>query len=323
MAKNNDTALTAKHNKDGKLANIDERANPLHGEGSIAGAGEGNVSGAGTGSVAGAGVGTIAGAGDGSVAGAGEGNGTPMRHSLDDIRQRMRNRHADGNYDNDDDLYDALYQEMDDDDMRREDLARLQQREDEFNNVIMMNPRAGDFFVAVSEGKSPVAMLVEAMGTDAVRDYLDDESNAKEMAEAQQKYLDEVKKGKEFREQYEKNVKKSLEGDDKAVTDGVLSEEDIDRAHESLEKKVNDYIMGKWSVEDLKGELRSLDYDQAVADARQQGEIRGRNEQITSKLRRREQGDGIPSSTRGGGRMPQRGEGYGNDIFSMAAGART
>lgn len=59
MAKNNDTALTAKHNKDGKLANIDERANPLHGEGSIAGAGEGNVSGAGTGSVAGRGEGVI------------------------------------------------------------------------------------------------------------------------------------------------------------------------------------------------------------------------------------------------------------------------
>lgn len=84
---------------------------------------------------------------------------------------------------------------MDDDDVRRDDLTLLQQREAEFNDVLKEKPRAGDFFVAVSEGKSPVAMLVEAMGTDAVKDYLNSEDNAKELAEAQQKYLDEVKKG--------------------------------------------------------------------------------------------------------------------------------
>lgn len=238
----------------------------------------------------------------------------PARHSLDDIRARMRARHADASYDTDDDLYDALYADMDDSD-------HLRQREQEFTDILGANPQAGEFFAAVSEGKSPVAMLVESMGTQAVKDYLDSKDNAEELARAQQQYLSQVKKGEDFRQQYEENVKKSLAADDAAVKDGTLTEDDIDRAHASLEKKVSNYILGLWTTDDLLSELRSLDHDKDVNDARQQGEIRGRNQQISTRLRQRSQGDGMPAPTRGGGRM-QQGSDRPQSIFGLAALAR-
>lgn len=249
------------------------------------------------------------------------------RRTLDDLRQRMRQRHPDRTYDNDDDLYADLLDDLDADDQQRQvledDNALYRQRDQSLTDLFINNPSAADWFMSISDGKSPLQGLVESLGTDAILEKLKSPDAAKELAAAQQQYLDSVKKDNDFRRQYEENVVNSLKADDDAVQSGTLTEDDIDRAHESLEKKVNNYILGLWTTDDLISELHALNHDTDVADAEHLGEVRGRNQQITDKLRSRQQGgDGLPRGGSGAS-QPQRNHAPATSIFGIASLART
>lgn len=235
--------------------------------------------------------------------------GIPPKHTREDVLKRMAEKYPDRSFDADDDLYDSVYGALDEYESGNKELEennkRYKENEDKFVQMFENNPDAAGFIVDLSEGKDPLMSLIRIMGIDGVRDALDDPGKAKELEASHKTYLENMKKDALRKQEWQANVNVSFDAEDEAVERGELSEDDLERAHESLSRKVENYIMGKWTVEDLKNELKSLNYDADLMQASEEAEIRGRNANIVEKKRMRRQGDGMPQ-VGGGGKTPMR-----------------
>ena len=221
---------------------------------------------------------------------------TPMdkEQSLSDIiRQRVMSRKEGRNFASDDDFYGALGEDYDEFDKMKGEYDGLRKDADDIVAMFESNPETADLWLAVKNGRDPISFIIEEIGVDGLREILDDPERLEDIAEANQKYLERVADEDKFKEEYASNNQISLANDAKAVEDGIMTEEELKKAHESLKRKLNDFLMGKWTTEDLLAELKSIKYDEDVKDAEKKGEIRGRNQKIVERRGMREKGDGI------------------------------
>lgn len=234
-----------------------------------------------------------------------EGEMKPARHTRNDLRTRMSKKYPDKNFDNDEDLDDALYNEYDayDSESKKlsEENARYKQDHDALSDMFAQNPASASFFDAIRNGEDPLFSLVGLYGVDDIREMLDSPEKKKELTEAHQKYLEDAAKEKSLEEEYNKNIDATLDAEADAVENGEITEEELNKAHESLKRKFEMILNGKWTIDDLKAELRGLNYDTDVRQAAEDGEVRGRNAKIVEKKRSRQQGDGMPNMQMGGG----------------------
>ena len=223
---------------------------------------------------------------------------TPMdkEQSLSDIiRQRVMSRKEGRKIASDDDFYGALGEDYDEFDKMKCEYDGLRKDADDIVAMFESNPETADLWLAVKNGRDPISFIIEEIGVDGLREILDDPERLEDIAEANQKYLERVADEDKFKEEYASNNQISLANDAKAVEDGIMTEEELKKAHESLKRKLNDFLMGKWTTQDLLAELKSIKYDEDVKDAEKKGEIRGRNQKIVERRGMREKGDGIPA----------------------------
>ena len=83
---------------------------------------------------------------------------------------------------------------------------------------------------------------------------------------------------------------------DKEISDNVR--ESMQLAVSMIESAVNDNAIDEALMEML---FRGADYDRAIADAAEAGEIRGRNARIEELMTEESEGDGVPHPDTGGG----------------------
>lgn len=75
-------------------------------------------------------------------------------------------------------------------------------------------------------------------------------------------------------------------------------------------------LMNKYEPEDFNMAYKEMNFDAAVADARREGEVNGRNAKISETRKRRQEAETMPPSLNGqGGRMRQPEQ---KSIFGMA-----
>lgn len=219
----------------------------------------------------------------------------------------MVERHPDRDYTADEDLLDGVYGEFDENDARLKELEEANKNyaatEGKLTKMFGDNPVTADLLISMAEeGKDPVVALVGMYGKEGIEAILNDPEKAEAMAEANKKFHESVAKSKELEDEREKNLVESFAMEDALLESGEMSEEDLVRAHESLETKYNNMLMGKWTKEDLFSELRSLNHDADVQTARQEGEVAGRNANIVARKRKESKSDGMPSLGGGGGK---------------------
>ena len=79
---------------------------------------------------------------------------------------------------------------------------------------------------------------------------------------------------------------------------------------------VRDGVMGKFSPEMFDLMTKAINHDEDVADAQEEGEVAGRNQKVTEKLRKNKNGDGLAPLN---GKNNQQGSGKQDmDIFDIA-----
>lgn len=214
--------------------------------------------------------------------------------------ERLREKHPEKEFGDDEALFSQIGEDYDAYD---KSMASYKKDEEELMNLFTADPRAASFLTDWRAGQDPAVALMRRFGPE-LRDALDDPDKVDALAEAQADYLERIAKNKELEKQYEDNLRVSLEHLDKAVSEGNLTDEEIDAAMDKLKQVSMDFIVGKISPETIDLFLKSANYDKDVEAARYDGEVNGKVAQAEERLRKPGYSQ-LPPTLGGGSVKPQ------------------
>lgn len=234
----------------------------------------------------------------------------PVRKNRDVYMERFAERFPGVDANDEDAFYGKLMEESD-----RIDRSDAAQKE--LGNLLASDPRSAGFLMVLRKGGNPMEYLIEQYGDD-FREALADEGKAKELSEAFSKYAERKAKDRELQERAEGNIQRMLDELDAAQAEGSFTDEDAGKAYSYLYGDgglLERIITNDITKEDWMMLMKAADYDamksgaEAKArEAREEGEIAGRNANIDIQRRRRAKADGMPSDISqsgkpGGGRQ--------------------
>lgn len=225
------------------------------------------------------------------------GNMSPTK--LDNLRQMMSERYPDDDLSNDDDFYARIADDYANSD---KELEGYRDRESKIGSLFAKNPRSAEFMKTWIDGGDPDVEYIRRFGKESYTAALDDPEKLDEIAKANEEYLSQVKEGQALEEEYKKNLEQSLNDIDSYQTTNGLSDEQIDQAMTWLKDIAYDIVMGKFTPDVIAMAAKAQNYDKDIANAAEEGEIRGKNSKVDMKLRKPEKGDAMPQlGSRSGG----------------------
>lgn len=226
----------------------------------------------------------------------------PVKSSKELFLEKFSSRFPDANTDDEDGFYRMLGEEFD-------RIDRSDKAQKELGELLASDPRSAGFLMVLRKGGNPMEYLIEQYGDD-FREALNDEEKAKELSAAFSKYAEKQAKNRELQEQAEKNMQRMLDELDAAKSEGSFTDEDAVKAYGYLYGDgglldriiTNDIMKDDWMML-----MKAADYDamksrgeQEAAQAREEGEIAGRNANIDLNKRKRTKAGNMPANVPSG-----------------------
>jgi hypothetical protein len=223
---------------------------------------------------------------------------SPVKSGKDTFRERFGQRFPDVNADDEEAYYGKMNEEFD----RMEANDKAQR---ELGEVLSRDPRSAGFLMVLKNGGNPMEYLIEQYGDD-FRDALNDEVKAKEFADAFAKNVESRAKAEELKAQANANLDAMVEALDAAQADGSFSDDDAMKAFEYL--YADGGLLDRILVNDIKKDdwtmlMKAAKYDDMlkeneakVAEAREEGEVAGRNANIDIQKKKQTQAKAIPGN---------------------------
>ncbi len=220
----------------------------------------------------------------------------------DRYAERLKSKYPDKEYSDDESLFGQINDDYDDYDNR---LASYQERESALANLFASNPRSASFLIDWRNGEDPIVGLVRKFGDD-FKAALEDPEKQEVLALANQEYAKRIAEEDDYKKQYDINALETAALLNQMEESGELNAADADAAIEFLILVMKDAILGKFTRESILMATKAIQYDGAVEQADQEGEVRGRNAKIEEKLRQGSRGDGTADlqGKNGGGQSP-------------------
>lgn len=202
---------------------------------------------------------------------------------------RLREKYPDKSFENDDEIYGQISEDYDN---YEKELGGYREREKALSDMFASDPRSAEFLTEMSKGGNPVLSLLKNFGPD-IKEALDDPEKMQELADAWAEEQQRIAKSKQLDDEYAENLPKSLEALQKFQEERGLTDEQTDEIIFHLINIVRDGVMGKFSPEMFDLMTKAINHDEDVADAQEEGEVAGRNQKVTEKLRKSKNGDGL------------------------------
>jgi len=225
---------------------------------------------------------------------------------------RLREKYPDKKFEDDEEIYGQIGEDYDN---YEKELGGYREREQALSDMFASDPRSAEFLVEMSKGGNPVLSLLKNFGPD-IKDTLDDPEKMQELADAWAEEQQHIAKSKQLDDEYAENLPKSLEALQKFQEERGLTDEQTDEIIFHLINIVRDGVMGKFSPEMFDLMTKAINHDEDVADAQEEGEVAGRNQRVTEKLRKSKNGDGLAPLN--GKNNLQNGRKQDMDIFDIA-----
>lgn len=243
-------------------------------------------------------------------------NNGQVMSKRDSFKERMKGKYPDKDFEDDEVFFGQINDDYDNYD---NELSGYKEREGKFADMFSSDPRSANFLMNWKNGGDPVVELVRQFGTD-IKDAIDDPERLEEISTANKEFVESVAKEKELKETYDKNLEASLKVLEEVQQKNGLSDEQVDAAMEWLVGIVKDGVMGKFSAESIDMAMKAINHDSDVETAAHEAEVRGKNTRIEEKLRKEQQGDGLPqfAGKNGAGGAPRKRK----SIFDMASEAQ-
>lgn len=214
--------------------------------------------------------------------------------------ERMKGKYPDEQFDDDEQLFGRI---NDDYDQYDSELAGYKEREGKFSDMFLADPRSARLMMGWKDGDDPAVALIRLYGDD-IKEAIDDPEKQEAIAAANKEYMERVAQEKQYEDEYSANLEQSLTLLEKAQKEKGLSDEQIDDAMAWFIGVAKDAMLGKFSPETIEMIIKAQNYDNDVAQAGEEGEIRGKNTKVTETLRKPTRGDGTAQldGKNGGGR---------------------
>ena len=207
------------------------------------------------------------------------------------VAERLSNRFPEKDFSEDEALMGQIADDYDDYDKQ---IAAYKDREQQFSDLFTKDPRSAAFLMDWKNGQDPVRSLIKNYGLE-IKEALEDPENSKLFAEDNQEYLKRVAENSKLKEEYDKNIVATNALIDDFQGKGNYSDEAIDKAVDYIVSAFKDLLVGKIAKETLEMAMKATNFEQAVAEAEETGEVRGKNAKIEEKLRKKGSGDGLPA----------------------------
>lgn len=204
------------------------------------------------------------------------------------LTERMQGKYPDIDFNDEEQLFGRI---SDDYDQYDQEMAGYKEREGKFSDMFTSDPRSARLMLSWKDGDDPAVALVRLYGTD-ITEAINDPDKQDEIAEANKEYMERVAKEKEYDEQYSANLAETLQTLEQMQSERGLSDEQVDAAMEWIITIAKDAMLGKFTPEVIDMAIKAQNYDSAVEQAGQEGEVRGRNTKIEEHLRKPRRGDG-------------------------------
>ena len=208
----------------------------------------------------------------------------------DQYLERLRKKYPDKQFDDDEAIFGQI---SDDYDQFEQENSAMKEREQAFSDLFTSNPKSARLMMEWKDGKDPVASLIRIYGKEDILAAIDDPEKLSAIEEANKEFAKRVAESREYDAQYEKNLPASLSAIETWAKEQGIDDEDIDDATTILSRICGDFILGKIAPATLDMILKAQRHDTDVANAREEGEVAGRNAKIVEKMRNSKKGDGI------------------------------
>lgn len=235
--------------------------------------------------------------------------------------ERFRAKHPERQWSDDDSDAEDRYEAMNGDyDEYEKEIGDYKSREGKLTELFTRDPKSAAFITDMAKGKDPWISIIERLGIDGITDLMNDPAKQEEYAAANKKYVERIAKERGYEDEYNKNLDESLATIAQVQKEQGLSDETIDAAMDFIMKVTNEAIMGKFTSETLDMAFKAINHDTDVTNASAEGVIAGKNAKIEEKLRKPNEGDGLPNMA-GANNSVSKPKGSGS-IFDIAASAR-
>lgn len=175
---------------------------------------------------------------------------------------------------------------------------RADKAQRELGELLSKDPRSAGFLMVMRKGGNPIEYLIEQYG-DEFREALNDEEKAKELAEAFTKHTERQARNAELQTKAEANMQTMLDELDAAQNEGNFTDEDATKAYEYLYADgglLDRIITNEIHKDDWMMLMKAAKYDKMIEEARNEGEIAGRNANIDIEKRKRSKSKNMPGS---------------------------
>lgn len=205
--------------------------------------------------------------------------------------ERLRAKYPEEQFEDDEQIFGRINDEYDEYD---NELAGYKEREGKFSDMFTSDPRSARLMMDWRDGEDPAVALLRLYGED-IKEAIDDPEKQEAIAAANKEYMSRVTKEKEYEEEYSKNLEQSLNLLAKVQNEKGLSDEQIDEAMSWFIGVAKDAMLGKFGPETIDMIIKAQNYDNDVALASEEGEVRGKNMKVKETLRKPKRGDGTVS----------------------------
>lgn len=212
-----------------------------------------------------------------------------VKSRRDAMSERLAAKYPDREFADDEALFGQISDDYDDYDSQ---LNGYREREQKIADMFTSDPRSAHFVTTWRDGGDPVVEFVRRFGTD-IKDRLDDPEWQEQLAEANKEFVERVAKEKELEQEYNDNLDKTKENLRQFQESYNLSDDEVDNVFSVLADIVGNGLLGLFSVQSMELAMNAINHDTDVEDARDEGEVAGKNAKINEKLRSRKKGDGV------------------------------
>ena len=219
-------------------------------------------------------------------------------------KERYHNRYREMNPDLDLENEDAFYEFAN---TNLDELENYRKHNNDLVGTFSKNKAFASMLMAAKNGEDPYEWMAANLGAD-ISELLSDPEYAKKISEAARKFNDAQTQGEASRKEYETNVQNTL-----AELQKIQQETGWDNEKcYNLASKVYDIIdqgmKGLITAETFRMVMNGLNYTDDVANARNEGEVAGRNAKISEQLKKEKSPEGMPpslSTAKGQSEQPQ------------------
>lgn len=189
-----------------------------------------------------------------------------------------------------DDYYDNMNKMADENE-------RMSNNEKTLTDMLNSNETLKGVLADAKAGKPFLTSLVEQYGIEQLQDAMNDPEVAAKLDEANKKYA-------EAKAKQDSNVDATVANIQAFAEEKGLSDEDVNALLEKVNTFADDFFSGNYTPEFLSFIWKGENFDNAVADAGEQGEIKGRNTAIQAQLEKSDAEPNLPPDLGGGGGIP-------------------